>query len=306
MGILCHYAYNDNFINKPAPIPVPKFARKRWRRINAGFKSVRGTPQSLLNKIRNGYAYTAAHASFRHERNFRVGMTPSLDFDAGDETSSFAGILQNPFVREHASFLYTTPSHTKENPRARCVFILDEPVTNPSVYASVSTALVLYFKHSDQSCKDPVRIFFGSKDCDYHWIGNRLSLHDMAGMLQRLEEAREREAERVRKFKNEYKLSSRTIQEEVDRQLDKIVNAPDGGRHLVRLRISKLFGGYVAAGYLTLGQAESMLMDAAMMNTDSSQAIVAHDINYGLQGGQDHPVQIPPKYAEDWGISLPA
>lgn len=304
MSPLCYFAYNPNLVNKPPVLPVSSVQRRMWNRINGGFVSVRRTPIGLMKLITSGHPYTATHRGYRHERNFIKGQTLSLDFDTGDGQSSIPGLMDDPFIAANATFLYTTPSHTLEKPRARAVFVLDTAVGSPAIYALAARSLVRLYQQSDQSCKDPARIFFGSKDCATRWIGNRMPLVVLRDIM---EQVRQEDLEMKEKAASIVvtDISDQTLREEINLGLNKILKAPDGERHLVRLQISRLFGGYVAAGYIPLSEAKNHLVSAATMNTNSPVNEIERDLDTGLKSGMAYPVAISPKSLEDYGLFLP-
>ena len=73
-------------------------------------------------------------------------------------------LKNNPLVRDHATLIYTTPSHTKETPRFRIVFVLERTIHDKSEMRAASRSLVLRLS-GDPAAVDPARIFYGSRDC---------------------------------------------------------------------------------------------------------------------------------------------
>lgn len=302
--MLCHFSYNPTMTDKPPVISVPAVSRGMWRRINGGFRPRRGTPRMLARLVQEGHPYTAVHNGYRHERYFVLGQTPSMDFDTGDERSSFGALLEDDFIRENATFLYTTPSHTEGNPRARVVFILDRPIRAPRLYAAIARGMVMHYQMSDPSCKDASRIFFGSAGCKIQWLGNRPDIHAFSDMIEAVLKQDEEEMERLRSRVIE-SVSDATVMSEVHRHLRTVSNAPDGERHITRLRIAKLFGGMVAAGYISREEATQALLNAALTNTDSPHELVERDIVDGLRSGLGSPVALRRQSFADWGVDLP-
>jgi hypothetical protein len=294
--MLIHYAYNPTLVNKPPQIPVINIHLQMWRNINASFRNVRGTPESLIRRILEGHPYTATHNGFRHSNRFLVGQVLSLDFDDGSRTLD--ELAEDPFIKENAYFLYTTPSHTDESPRSRVVFILQHPVRIPQVFSRMAEALVLKYNTSDQSCKDPARIFFGSKDARVIRLRNWLNISGLKKEFEILS-ARDRKLSREVVVKD---ISSETIRQNVERKLSEIINAPDGERHGTRLNVSTVFGGWVAAGYISQEHARQLLIDASMRNTNSNQHLIEHDIQSGLEFGMRRPLSMQKKTLTDWGF----
>ena len=71
-----------------------------------------------------------------------------------------------------------------EAPRARVVFLLDTPIMQVKNYTAAASALLWLFGTADRQCKDAVRFFYGSRDCDIDWLGQELPLEKMKMMIQ--------------------------------------------------------------------------------------------------------------------------
>ncbi len=187
-------AVNRHYVNKLDPAEWQAMAN-----FNDTFETVELSIQQLIDEIRQGHAFTAAHRQQRHPRsngrpgrfrcaqNFISAQHLALDFD----DSSLAEVLHQPFVATYAAFLYTTPSHKPAAPRSRAVFILDQPVTDSQRYGALAAALTHKFdSQADASCKDPARVFYGSAECDVRWLGKVLPTTVMALMLHDHQAAR--------------------------------------------------------------------------------------------------------------------
>lgn len=290
-------------MGKPVLYPAPRASRAMWRRINAGFENTRATPTKLLRIITNGHPYTSCHLGFRHMRNFTAGQVLSLDYDTEDDASRIGTLKRIDFFKENAFAIYTTSSHTEEAPRARVVFILQEPVRESNVFALAAAGLVHHFNLADRTCKDPVRIFFGSKDAKVEILGNALSLNTLEPIMQAELRRQEEELERTRR-EFERLMSSRDLvsEDEIEEKLaiasELIADAPDGDRHRTRLRIAKLVGGWVAGNpKLSYGLAYNTLLNASMQNTSSPRSAVERDISSGMNVGLQQPVVIESLYA---------
>jgi len=137
----------------------------RWASFNGGFNNREMTPIDFADAAWNGHAFTTWHKkNWRESANFVLGQHIGLDFDTGDVNSSINFLLAQHFVKDYASFLYTTPSHTDAAPRARVVFVLDEPIHQASNYVMASTALIwLFAGAADRKTKDACRFFYGGR-----------------------------------------------------------------------------------------------------------------------------------------------
>ncbi|MEA1998339.1 MAG: hypothetical protein U9N61_03305, partial [Euryarchaeota archaeon] len=134
----------------------------RWPKFNGSFHNREMTPPDLLNVIYAGSAITTHHKNhWRATKNFLLGQYIGLDFDSEDKDSDINNLKSDKFIRKYASFIHTTLSHTLETPRARVIFLLDEPIYQAKNYALGATALLWLFGAADRQCKDAVRFFYG-------------------------------------------------------------------------------------------------------------------------------------------------
>ena len=211
----------------------------RWGGYKGGFRLKTHSTESLLAEVRQGYAFCCVLGAcdkpdcgrpdgYRVSRHFVSAQVISLEDDTEDERSSLDALEEDPFVLEHGAFLYTTISHTSEKPRARVVFILDEPITDPEIYRLYKAALMDKHGISDSSVMDEARLFYGAKGCVYRVLGNALYLDILQevaeGYLTRLHEQVKRERRDTPHVPDDLILGttaaeryvSRAIQEEVD------------------------------------------------------------------------------------------
>lgn len=148
-----------------------------WPRFNASFENRDLEAEHILQAVYDGYSITTQHKNkWRASENYTCGQHLGLDFDNGDETSSIAYLLKDKFVSKYAAFLYTTMSHTPEAPRARVIFLLDQPIMQAKNYTLAASALLWLFGTADRQCKDAVRFFYGAKHCEYEYLDNVLPL----------------------------------------------------------------------------------------------------------------------------------
>lgn len=138
-----------------------------WSKFNASFENMELDLWEFAHAVYMGHPFTTWHKNrWRDNRNYLLGQHIGLDFDSGDERSSIDYLSRDPFVDKFASLIYTTPSHTENAPKARVVFLLDQPIRQAQNYALAAAALLWIFGTADRQCKDPARFFYGSKDCD--------------------------------------------------------------------------------------------------------------------------------------------
>lgn len=166
----------------------------RWAQFNSCFRNVELPQQRIINQIYSGAAITTWHKNnWRSNANFICGQHMGLDFDNGDQSSSIAALRGDKFIGKYASFLYTTMSHTPEEPRSRVIFLLDQPIMQAANYAKAAAALLWVFGGADRQCKDPARFFYGSPDCEVEILSNVLPLDVVKKLIAAYEESGERE-----------------------------------------------------------------------------------------------------------------
>jgi hypothetical protein len=89
---------------------------------------------------------------------------------------SYDNILNHSIVRDHASFVYTTSSHTDEWHRFRIVFVLEEKIYDTKKVSEIAKYLSNIFgPASDTQASSAVQGFYGSKDCKSVFFGNFLN-----------------------------------------------------------------------------------------------------------------------------------
>lgn len=141
-----------------------------WREFNGSFENMDIEPQDIANLIYTGHPFTAWHRNhWRHGDNFQLGGHLGVDFDTEDERSTLAYLAKDKFVAKYANIIYTTPSHKPEAPRARVVFLLDQPIHQAKNYTAAASAMLWLFGAADRQCKDAARFFYGSIHCDTVW-----------------------------------------------------------------------------------------------------------------------------------------
>ena len=148
----------------------------RWADFNDSFENLTLAPVEIANLIYKGYAFTTWHDGRRKLENFICGQHVAIDMDTGDERSAIDTLAAHPWVRMYASLVYTTPSHRPEAPRARVLFMLDNPVDKADAYGEIVQFLMAQFDDPDTGCKDASRFFYGSLNCQMAMPDNVLPL----------------------------------------------------------------------------------------------------------------------------------
>lgn len=105
----------------------------------------------------------------------------------------------HPFISQHCSLIYTTPSHTPDWHRFRLVFLLPEYVADIEVYEAMVRLLLEQLPH-DPACKDGVRVFYGNTKAEFPLINPDACLPAdwMEQAIAHAEQEKQRKAEQQR------------------------------------------------------------------------------------------------------------
>lgn len=167
----------DSKIAKDAQLSV-------WNRFNGTFKTESLDLAGLAAVIQAGHAITAVHKSYRKKDNFISAQHLGLDFDTEDARSSLDTLQADEFISKYGALLYTTASHTPQKPRARVLFILEQPITDPEQYRRAALALIARYGMVDEHCKDAARVWFGAKGCEVRVLGNLLPSQVLENLMR--------------------------------------------------------------------------------------------------------------------------
>lgn len=293
-------AVNTNHKNK-APVFAKKEDSDKWFSWYArGFRNVELSIEAWIALIQQGYAFTSQFSQQRRiMANFITSQHVALDFDhllAGFTIEQVANY--DEFIKTHATFIYTTPSHKENSPRYRVVFCLDRPISNRDKYRELLLAIATeYSNEHDPSCKDPVRLFYGSENCQYLMLGNSLSLEDARDkMVLPLREKQEKERlAREEALKGKVIVAKQGVPAEVlQERLDKLLSPLDGletDKWSTLRRVSYVLGGYVGGSYYDYSTAKDKL--EAMVG--KMKGVGDHDhayatIEQALTAGMERPL----------------
>jgi hypothetical protein len=163
-----HVSVNRSLVNKPRPDTMGKFSANGW-------EASLLTEDELIGEICQGFAFAPQYRDgHRSSADFVQAGFVAADFD-GSKTLNEA--RDNAFINSHASFIYTTASHTNEEHHFRVVFVLDEPVVDGRVWADALFGLA-HKLGSDPTVGDAARCFFGSANAATWKMGHTLSSED--------------------------------------------------------------------------------------------------------------------------------
>jgi len=160
----------------------------RWHAFNGSFTNRELRADLVAASLYDGHPITTWHKDhWRTSKNYILGQHLGIDFDTEDRRSSLPVLAADSFIARHAAFIYTTPSHTPDKPRARAIFLLDTPIYQPTNYTAAAAALLWLFGTADRQCKDAVRFFYGGRPgaCEMEYLGNVLRLEVIKDMIAR-------------------------------------------------------------------------------------------------------------------------
>lgn len=164
---------NSGVIGKPAD-PVGMGLGK-------GFLASEVTRAELIDRVaRQGHAFTA-HFEDGHRKTAKFICSDFIAADI-DRGMTLDEALAIPFVQQHASFIYTTPSHTEDEHRFRIVFLLEDAITSATDWSNALFGLALKLD-SDLRIKDPTRMFYGCVDARVIEFGNLLPADEVATLI---------------------------------------------------------------------------------------------------------------------------
>ena len=278
----------SNYWQEKGKIPAHS---EHWKLFNGSFSNKEIEPTIFIKAIQHGYSYTAAHKQYRKKENFICSQILALDFDTEDYKSSFEHLQKNEFIKNHAYAIHTTPSHKPDKPRSRVIFILDEAIYDSKLYGEMSTAVVDYFKLSDNSCKDVARFFYGSKGCEVVLLNNILSLETFNNdILTIYQEKQKKRLERRIQGNTAVRMdvSDRLLSVHKGKLLDHIINANDGTKHLTLLQICRTLGGYISSGYYDFNDIFEQCKNAIIANPHNVKDLkhafetIETALNYGM------------------------
>lgn len=168
-----------------------------WKDFHSSFATQELTQVEIGKRIHAGYSYTNPHRGRKTNANLDKATVIAIDIDTEDDRARINTLLSNPLVREYAGVLHTTASHTREKPRCRILFFLDEPITDAKEYKRAAKALLSQFPEGDEACTDPCRGFFGAKGCRFVVLNKTLPLALVRSWYPKQEERVQREREEI-------------------------------------------------------------------------------------------------------------
>ena len=288
-----------------SPMRVGKLPKgdKRWPQFTNSYQNKELTAPELWTAVQNRQAFAPWVNGARSIENFECGQHIGVDMDTEDERSTIAALLRNPFVRTYASFIYTTHSHTPEAPRARIVFLLDEPVHDYARLQAIHDFVHVFVEGSDPQTR-PIFGYFGSvgAEVEYKRLYNVLELAKLRVMYTNyvkthgpLEKQRQtpvinleqyRQAQqRVETLPSVQRASDPAfVANTIANVVAAVMSAPEGTRNHTLNRQAFLAGKDIRKGIYTEKDIIPVLVDAAI-GCGLSQGEALKTIRSGISGG---------------------
>ena len=139
---------------------------------STGFESVEMTVEELAETVQMGFAVSYQFiGGERKTSNFLATDIAEVDVDGG---RTMQEALDDPLVKKHCEFLYTTPSHSPDRHRFRLVFSLPRTITSHKDIRAIAISLTRRLG-GDMAATDAARLFYGSSQGHITFIGRQIT-----------------------------------------------------------------------------------------------------------------------------------
>lgn len=284
------------FLNRSRYTKIPKDASQdEWRVFHRQWAPFETTARGMAIELYRGYSVAHLHEGRKTKDHWREAWYIALDFESGDKRSSLDYLAQQDLINTFASFGYTTPSHTEDDPHTRIVWIFDEPITDLETYEDLYRALLAEFPWADHSTKDATRFFYGSRDCQV-WTNWSILPRPSWEYLVKRWQAAQPKPEPVRTIRVPLSGNfANYVTAAVENECAAIERAADGDRHRTRFAAAAALGRLVAAPWANLNKSDAFdkLVQAAMKNTETPRADIERVISDGITEGMSEPRPMP-------------
>lgn len=149
-------------INKLRFVEKPTQGMLDWDKFNDGFRNMELDIMRFCNAIYMGFPYCPWMDGRRKVENFQLAQHIAIDMDCGDSRADMETLTRHPLVQTYGAIIHETPSHRFDAPRARVIFILDEPINDAAGYKVAIQTVTDLFDGSDPACVDSARFFYGN------------------------------------------------------------------------------------------------------------------------------------------------
>lgn len=140
--------------------------KKLKYRLQGTSPPVEVTLKELIEAIQEGKAVSPAVMKGTKADDFLEQQVFMIDIDNTNTENPILQVADAISICEkkdlHVAFYYYSFSHTKELPKYRLVFAMDEVVTDRSLRNTIMRRLIDLFEQTDTSCTNADRVFFGT------------------------------------------------------------------------------------------------------------------------------------------------
>jgi hypothetical protein len=165
MRKLIQCSINTEVINKPQPDD-----KVAWKSLSKDWKNVDLSIEAFAAHINKGYSFCAQMLKRRNNANFIGTNVLTVDID---KNWTLEAALNDYYIKQFATVLYTTASHTVQHNKFRIVFLLDREIFDAVEMRAAYVGAIRKFG-GDEACKDVCRLFFGSSGSNPIILGNTL------------------------------------------------------------------------------------------------------------------------------------
>jgi hypothetical protein len=145
-----------------------------------GFQNVEFTISELADSIDRGVAFCSQLTGARRASFFQCS---DIFVAAFDGSRTISEVLDDPFVRENASLLYTTQRHSSGLNRFRLVFALPNTINCPIKMRAALRSLSLQLT-GNLASTDPAHLYFGSKGSSPRLLHRELSADTVDSLIR--------------------------------------------------------------------------------------------------------------------------
>lgn len=220
------FSYHKDCIGKPEKRIVDG-KLQLWlgdKRINLGYGWI--TAELPFEEIYelltiDGMAFAPALSSEHRIQNTFVSHELALvDIDNGmtlEELQTF------PFYQLYGSGYYTTSSHTDAEPKFRILYRLPIAITEAETMRIIYEGLLAVHGAADISCKDPVRLFYGTVNARYREITDRsIDVDGLELLIKARDIVLEQQSKNIAEIKQDDRQFEPKTEEQVAELLDEL------------------------------------------------------------------------------------
>lgn len=296
-----HYAAKPTFkvaVNRKVIDKDPN-----WESLATDFVNMELTQEELAAEVLEGHAFTTHHKGRRQQENFVAAGYVALDFDKASQEEMMQ-IMSDPVVKNNYGIFYHTPSSTKEQPKFRVVFQLEKSITDRELYRKTVLAFIWRFSATaDKTCKDPCRLFYGSRGKKQKVTGNIIPQGEVDKVVLAYEQDLQHEEilkQQARKISGKLvhnitdKSKNLIFEKMLESHSSRIRSAAEGTRHDTLVKSARALGGYLRGepGVADENTIRSTLEAAYSSHRGYKKNDMQSAIDYGLKVGQNSPLYL--------------